>query len=331
MAKSVDVQGCLNAELVYAACEVCGMERKVAVKDCLVCELLGRVNVLSSECERLNEIVDRLSIRVDRPSKASYKEALVGGNRRPGSGRPQSNVGGKGFWDIDRPDRVKEDEWNIVKNGCRPRSRDCGRDEELECRNRFASLGEGEPSVANGPSSEGPEVMVVGDSQIRYVDRAFCEKERKRRMRVCLPGAGVQDILDRYDRLVVGSGEASVVILHVGVNDVKKERSESLMKKYKDLLARVRESGRNAIVSGVLPRMNVSKEWSSRAIGLNERVRKECGDDVVFLDTWSMFWGVNELYARDGLHLSKSGVQLLSKCFEQGVQECVDKWRIREA
>ena len=42
------------------------------------------------------------------------------------------------------------------------------------------------------------EVLIIGDSQVRYVDREFCQKSRRKRRRVCLPGGRVSDIKDRF-------------------------------------------------------------------------------------------------------------------------------------
>ena len=50
------------------------------------------------------------------------------------------------------------------------------------------------------------EVLVLGDSRIRYLDETFCEADRERRMTCCLPGAGVQDMVERYKRVVEGRG-----------------------------------------------------------------------------------------------------------------------------
>ena len=94
------------------------------------------------------------------------------------------------------------------------------------------------------------EVLVLGDSRIRYLDGTYCEADRERRM-TCLPGAGVQDVLERYRRLVAGTGKEALVVVHVGVNDVSKVRSEELVDRYRE----IKESGRRYTVSGMLPRL----------------------------------------------------------------------------
>ena len=208
------------------------------------------------------------------------------------------------------------------------------------CRNRFSPLDEAEggmDDVIEVPDeservevgrgvNELPEVLVVGDSMVRYLDREFCEKERKKRMRVCYPGAGVNDVKERYENVVNGSARDSVVVLHVGTNDVDRVRSEELMARYRCLLEKVRDSGRRCVVSGVLPRCQAGSRWHSRAIGMNERVQKMCEEmGLSFMDEWREFSGRKELFAMDGVHLSRLGVKVLSDCLERAVRDCVSR------
>ena len=72
------------------------------------------------------------------------------------------------------------------------------------------------------------EGLVLGDSRIRYFDETFCEADRARRMTCCLPEAGVQDVVERYKKVVEGTGKEALVVVHVSVNDVGRVRSEKL-------------------------------------------------------------------------------------------------------
>ncbi|MEJ1857862.1 hypothetical protein, partial [Escherichia coli] len=64
-------------------------------------------------------------------------------------------------------------------------------DEETE------ESGDGEERETNrkvdGKTLPPGNIVIVGDSQVRYLDREFCDKDRKRRTRVCFPGAGIGD------------------------------------------------------------------------------------------------------------------------------------------
>ena len=46
------------------------------------------------------------------------------------------------------------------------------------------------------------------------MDRAFCERNRNKRMRVYLPGAKLKDLADRFDDVIRDSSPNSVVIIH---------------------------------------------------------------------------------------------------------------------
>ena len=44
-----------------------------------------------------------------------------------------------------------------------------------------------------------------------------------------------------------------------------------------------------------------------------------------FMDEWSRFYGRQELYARDGVHLSRKGVKEFSECLERAVRQSSQK------
>ena len=80
---------------------------------------------------------------------------------------------------------------------------------------------------------------------------------------------------------MLSRGRYRDVIIHVGRNNIRNkegtfERSEALLKKYKEFLAIVREMLRKVCVNGILPRLGENEEWGSRALGINERVKALC-------------------------------------------------------
>ena len=207
-----------------------------------------------------------------------------------------------------------------------------------ECSHSEGSVGKGhtyvsEQSVSREKSEEQvkiigtsqtrePEVMIYGDSRIRFMDRAFCERKRDSRMRVCLPGAKLKDLSVNFDDVVEGSNRRSVLILHGGVNDVGNTLSEELIDTYRTVISKLVKSGRKGIITGILPKFGAGIEWSSRAIGINERVKRLCKEsNIRFLDYWAYFWGKRELYSIDGYHLSRQGVLLLSELYEKELQQ----------
>ncbi len=73
---------------------------------------------------------------------------------------------------------------------------------------------------------------------------------------MCVPGAGVNGIIATRDSVTTGSDDNTLFILPIGTDDVKANRSEELMEKYKRLIHQYKEKSNNIVVSAILPRMN---------------------------------------------------------------------------
>ena len=321
-------------------CGTCGLERSWRVSDCKLCQVVARnvaleeevkeVRVLLGEArQQLGEVRQhllelrgessvRLKVRTE-PGQNQVREQGEGGWRVAGSGRkervspPMCEVESSNRFSL-LATQEEEEEVVIEVGG------------EEGHRTPKAKVVKGKGGVKDRKDrkklEKSQEVLVVGDSRIRYLDRTFCEADRRGRMTCCLPGAGVKDVVERFRGIVKGTGEEAVVVVHVGVNDVRKVRPEELVERYRELLREVRESGRRCIVSGVLPRQKVGGLWLRQAYGLNDRLRRMCGESGVgFMDEWDRFYGRQELYARDGIHFSRKGVQALSECLERVVKQ----------
>ena len=334
---------------IYAVCETCGYDRRVEdFAECWVCKLKreseeqkSQILALNLELREVKEVVTRLSetlhevrqVSSTRP-KVRYegrKEAwpVVGDSEME---RRDGKQAKRGDSDSDRKEAEKgkgsrcqnqkeQEGWQKVVGGGRPGKRVPLGDktEVVPLQNRFEVLGEEVDGRGveeldrerQGDRREtGPEVLLVGDSQVRYLDRTFCERARDRRTRVCFPGARVQDVADRLDRLMVGTGKDAVVVLHVGGNDVGRTRSEELIGRYRNMLEKVKASGRTGVVCGLIPRRFADSEWLSRSLSLNSRLEGMCRElGFLFVDGWDTFYGKHAMYTKDGVHLSKIGTE----------------------
>lgn len=85
---------------------------------------------------------------------------------------------------------------------------------------------------------------------------------------MCLPWAGVHDATDRRERITSGSSKDSVVVVHVGINDIGCSWSLDPETQYRALLEKIRESGRKCVLLGVLPKMGCNAVWASRIINI---------------------------------------------------------------
>ena len=135
--------------------------------------------------------------------------------------------------------------------------------ERLECRNSFQALSKLQEDKevvqvqdrrADDTSLPKGKILVVGDSQVRFLDRAFCARDRKHRMRVCFPGAGIGHVSERIEACMAGEGTKPIVCLSAGGNDIGRIGSEELLRRFKEVLGKIRDKGGIPVVCGILPR-----------------------------------------------------------------------------
>ena len=154
-------------------------------------------------------------------------------------------------------------------------------------------------------------VKIVGDSQVRGLSNHLPRNS----LVYCYPGATVDRIDHNIRQIKINSNDH--IISHVGGNDVENCRSEELMSKYESLLnyLRLQRLGRDisSSITGIIPRLNQSSYWYSKAIGINSRLLNLCKTiNVNFIDLWDEFYGKKELFNSDGIHLNIRGKNLLA-------------------
>ena len=144
-------------------------------------------------------------------------------------------------------------------------------------------------------------------------------------------GAGIEEILEHIRNKRMGG---KTTVIHGGGDDIKKLATEHILRVYKDAIEETRNQGKLCIVSGIVPRRGESSYWSSRAIGINNRLQGYCKgmDGVMFIDNWDRFYGKRKLYAADGIHLSRQGTSMLSVIIEEkvAINSNLDKRRRKE-
>ncbi len=79
---------------------------------------------------------------------------------------------------------------------------------------------------------------------------------------------------------MTASDDNTLLILQTGTNDMKASRSEELMEKYKRMIQRYKEKSKNIIVSGILPRMNESDAFYTKAFSTN-KLKSLCAQENV--------------------------------------------------
>ena len=154
--------------------------------------------------------------------------------------------------------------------------------------------------------------VFVGDSIVRKTDRVLNKGDD---VVVCLPGAKIEAITERVKN-ILGSGKGGSVLVHVGTNNVEREGTTAIVRKYKQLVRTLKQMRvEQVILSGILPVMGRRghKYRNCRGMAINMLVQKLCREEEVgFVDLWGSFVGRADMYMKDGLHLSGKGAAVFA-------------------
>ena len=90
----------------------------------------------------------------------------------------------------------------------------------------------------------------MGDSIVRKTDRVLNNGDD---VVVCLPGAKREAITGRVEN-IVGSGKGGYVLVHIGTNNVEREGTTAIVRKYRKLVRTLKQTRvEQVILSGILP------------------------------------------------------------------------------
>ena len=174
------------------------------------------------------------------------------------------------------------------------------------------------------------ETYLVGDSMVGGQTKSFNKNKRKVKS---FPGCRVNKVTEEVEKLEIQSRN-SCVIAHVGSNDLylrgsRVGNSEPIVKDMKRLVNKVSEKTNKGIVVGMLPRSYVSHFALSKAIAINERMKKYCNQKKVeFIDLWGMFVGKRHLFRKDGIHLSEAGQRKFGEILNKECEKVMRSDRI---
>ena len=122
--------------------------------------------------------------------------------------------------------------------------------------------------------------VFVGDSIVRKTDRILNKGDD---VVVCLPGAKIEAITERVKN-IVGSGKDESVLVHVGTNNVEREGTTAIVRKYRQLVRTLKQTRvEQVILSGILPVMGRRghKYRNCRGMAINMLVQKLCREEEV--------------------------------------------------
>ena len=126
-------------------------------------------------------------------------------------------------------------------------------------------------------------------------------------MVVCLPGAKIEAITDMVEN-IVGLGKGGSVLVHVETNNVEREGTTAIIRKYRNLVRTLKQTRvEQVILSGILPVIGRRghRYRNCRGMAINMLVEKLCREEEVgFVDLWGSFVG-RAGYVHEGLASSK--------------------------
>ena len=156
--------------------------------------------------------------------------------------------------------------------------------------------------------------IYVGDSIVRKTDTRLSRGGED--VVVCLPGARIEHVTERVEQ-IMGRGYGGSILVHVGTNNTDKEGTTAIVEKYRNLLKKSKQASAGQIVlSGILPVFGnrIQGYRNSKRMAVNGMVKRLCKEDEVgYVDLWDSFVGKEEMYVRDGLHLSGKGAAVFAE------------------
>ena len=118
---------------------------------------------------------------------------------------------------------------------------------------------------------------------------------------------------------------------HIGTNNADKEGTTAIVDKYRKLLKKTKEARvEQIILSGILPVFGNRLDGyrNAKRMAINGMVKRLCKEeDVGYVDLWDSLVGKEEMYARDGLHLSGKGAAVFAEGLSGAVASGLGKVR----
>ena len=174
---------------------------------------------------------------------------------------------------------------------------------------------------------ERTSTIYVGDSIVRKTDRSL---SKGKDVVVCLPGARIEHVTERVKK-IMGRGNGGSIVVHVGTNNADKEGTTGILEKYRDLLKKTKQARvGQIIISGILPVFGnkIQGYRNSKRMAVNGMVERLCKEeDVGYMDLWDSFVGNEDMYVRDGLHLSGKGAAVFAEGLSGAVASGLGKVR----
>ena len=170
-------------------------------------------------------------------------------------------------------------------------------------------------------------MIYVGDSIVRKTDTRLSKEED---VVVYLPGARIEHVTERVEK-IMGRGKGGTILVHIGTNNADKEGTTAIVDKYRKLLNKTKEARVVQItLSGIIPVFGnmIDGYRNLKRMAINGMLKGLCKEENVrYVDLWDSFVGKEEMYVRDGLHLSGKGAAVFAEGLSGAVASGLGKVR----
>ena len=273
-----------------------------ADRDNLVCRFCQMRDKLSEELNAALKVIDTLTTKVD--SLSEFVSLNVASPTPAPAASPAAT-------DANTSSVPSQEDFQVVRNNVRPKRRILP---ETECYNKF--------QILTDAADDDEEVRLVGDSLIYGQLHEFVARAPATRKRFCIPGGGMQDVIDAVKEVTDQAPATTTYVIHVGTNDVQRFRSEELLDKYRQMIRAYKVKSSNVILSGIIPRRQAGHRFYSFASSINRRLANLCSEENVgFVNTWDHFYYDASLFSNDGLHLSQVGAARFGRLLDDAVRD----------
>ena len=169
--------------------------------------------------------------------------------------------------------------------------------------------------------------IYVGDSIVRKTDTRL---GKGKDVVVCLPEARIEHVTERVEK-IMGRGKGGTILVHVGTNNADKEGTTAIVDKYRNLLKKTKEARVGQVtLSGILQVFGnrIDGYRNSKRNAINRMMKRLCKEEGVgYVDLWDSFVGKEDIYVRDGLHLSGTGAAVFAEGLSGAVTSGLGKVR----
>uniref|UniRef100_A0A096M5B5 SGNH hydrolase-type esterase domain-containing protein n=1 Tax=Poecilia formosa TaxID=48698 RepID=A0A096M5B5_POEFO len=153
-------------------------------------------------------------------------------------------------------------------------------------------------------------VLIVGDETVNGLSHV-CNPKKTRV--VSFLGDTVSDLTNKVLSLTTDQPNMETLVVHVGANDLSKQKSEILIKDFNILLDTLGKLKMKLFLSGPIPSPQWGDEKHSRLGMINKWLIKTCSaSSVTFIDNLWIYWQRFHLFGRGGRNLNKHGIRLLT-------------------